>query len=49
MLSTLIKLRLLQPRDLTKILDSISTDHSTLDQDFQCGELLSALEPIMSN
>jgi hypothetical protein len=27
---------------------SISTDHSTLDQDFQCRELLNAMEPTMS-
>jgi hypothetical protein len=49
MSSMLIKPRQLQLRDLIKILDSILTVHSTLDQDSQCGELLNVLEPTMSN
>jgi hypothetical protein len=38
----LTKLKDLRPRDFQKISDSTSTDHSTLSQDSQCTELLSA-------
>ena len=37
-----------QPRDSMLNSDSISTDHSTLSQDFQCTELLKLLEPTTS-
>jgi hypothetical protein len=39
-LSTLTKLPRRDPRDLTVNTDSTSIDHSTSDQDSQCGELL---------
>jgi hypothetical protein len=37
-----------KPRDLMKSSDSISIGHSILDPDFQCKELPSATEPVMS-
>jgi hypothetical protein len=46
--SILTRRQRLKPRGSMKNSASISTDHSTLDQDFQCRELLSATEPIMS-
>jgi hypothetical protein len=46
--SILTRRQRLKPRDSMKNLDSISIDHSTLDQDSQCRELLSAMEPITS-
>ena len=39
----LTKLPRLKPRDSTKNSVSISIDHSTSDQDFQCKELLNAM------
>jgi hypothetical protein len=39
-LSTLMKARRKQPRVSTRASDSISPDHSILDQDSQCKELL---------
>ena len=46
-LSILIKLNLLDLKDLTKSLVSISTDHSISDQECQCRESKNALEPTM--
>ena len=43
----LTKQRLSDLKDLTRNLVSISTDHSTLDQECQCRELLNAMVPIM--
>jgi hypothetical protein len=47
-LSILIKLKPLELRVSTRNSDSISTDHSTSDQECQCKELLSATVPTMS-
>jgi hypothetical protein len=44
----LIKQSQLRPRDLMKNSVSISTDHSTSDQDFQCTESLNAMVPTTS-
>jgi hypothetical protein len=46
--SILTRRQRLKPRDSMKNLDSISIDHSTLDQDSQCRESLSAMEPTTS-
>jgi hypothetical protein len=46
--SILTRRQRLKPRDSMKNSDSISIDHSTLDQDCQCKELLSATVPTMS-
>jgi hypothetical protein len=43
----LTKHQRIQPRDSTKNSVSISTDHSTWSQDFQCTELPKLLEPAM--
>jgi len=42
---TLTRRQRLKQRDLTKNLDSTSTDHSTLSLNFHSTELLSVLEP----
>jgi len=44
----LIRRQRLKPRDSMKNSDSTSIDHSILDQDFQCRELLSATVLTMS-
>jgi hypothetical protein len=45
--SILTRRQRLKPRDSMKNSDSISIDHSTLDQDSQCRELPSATVPTM--
>jgi hypothetical protein len=45
-LSTLINLSRKELLDLTKNTDSTSTEHSTSDQDSQCGELLKMFQTI---
>jgi hypothetical protein len=44
----LTRLQRLKLRDSMRNSVSTSTDHSTSDQDYQCRELLSAMEPTMS-
>lgn len=39
----------LDPRDMTVIMDSTSIDHSTSDQDSQCGELLKMFPIILDS
>jgi hypothetical protein len=46
-LCMLIKLSQTERKDSINNLVSISTDHSTLDQECQCKELLNAMEPTM--
>jgi hypothetical protein len=43
----LMKLKRFKIRDFMKTLDSISTDHSTSNQDFQCKESSNATELLM--
>jgi hypothetical protein len=45
----LTKLPRKEPRDMTENMDSTSIDHSTSDQDFQCGELLIMFPTILDS
>jgi hypothetical protein len=48
-LSMLIQQRKKEQVDMIKNMDSISIDHSTSDQDFQCGELLKMFPTILDS